>query len=204
MSHAMMLESLDTGGVWSIARGFARNVAAYKAHLAACDMPRRNDLDGRGNLSEEALADFTRFFLETCRDQVSYMEGIMEPGRLRARILLWAEEEIRVNTLPQKAGTILEAVLYRGELPRSELPELLDVDDRQARRIALQRSLTAACSRRKARALPSISPFRLRLHRGGCPDSSLKNPLVRPVKVIDSSIVHTTRANVRYIRLCPG
>jgi len=135
MSHAMMLESLDTGGVWSIARGLARNVAAYKGHLAACDMPRRNDLDGRGNLSEEALADFTRFFLETCVDQVSYMEGIMEPGRLRARILLWAEEEIRVNTLPQKAGTILEAVLYRGELPRSELPELLDVDDRQARRI---------------------------------------------------------------------
>jgi Fic family protein len=135
MSHAMLLESLDTGGVWSVARGFGRNVAAYKGHLAACDMTRRNDLDGRGNLSEEALADFTRFFLETCVDQVSYMEGLMDPSRLRARILLWTQEEIRVNALPQKTGDILEAVLYRGELPRAELPELLDVDDRQARRI---------------------------------------------------------------------
>lgn len=136
MSHAMLLESLDTGGVWSVARGFGRNVTAYKGHLAACDMKRRNDLDGRGNLSEEALADFTRFFIETCVDQVSFMETLMQPDRLRARILLWAEEEIRLNELPQKAGKILEAVLYRGELPRSELPALLSVDDRQARRIA--------------------------------------------------------------------
>ena len=135
MSHAMMLESLDSGGVWSIARGFGRNVAAYKGHLAACDLPRRNDLDGRGNLSEEALAEFTRFFLETCLDQVAFMEGLVEPARLRARILLWAEEEVRVNALPQKAGNILEAILYRGELPRGDLPELLGVDDRQARRV---------------------------------------------------------------------
>jgi Fic family protein len=63
MSHAVLLDALDTGGVWSIARGLARNVAAYKSHLMACDQPRRNDLDGRGNLSEEALAEFTRFFL---------------------------------------------------------------------------------------------------------------------------------------------
>jgi hypothetical protein len=34
----------------------ARNVNEYKRHLAACDLPCRNDLDGRGNLSEENLA----------------------------------------------------------------------------------------------------------------------------------------------------
>lgn len=55
MSHAMLLDALDTGGLWSIARGLARQVRAYKTHLAACDLPRRNDLDGRGALSEEAL-----------------------------------------------------------------------------------------------------------------------------------------------------
>ncbi|EQD78874.1 Filamentation induced by cAMP protein Fic, partial [mine drainage metagenome] len=53
MSHATLLETLYTGAVWSIARGLARNVDTYKSHLAACDLPRRNDLDGRGNLSEE-------------------------------------------------------------------------------------------------------------------------------------------------------
>src|SRR6266849_5559554 len=79
MSHAMLLDTLDTGGIWSVARGFARNVAAYKGHLAECDLQRRNDLDGRGNLSEEALISFTRFFLETCLDQVSFMEEIVRP-----------------------------------------------------------------------------------------------------------------------------
>jgi Fic family protein len=135
MSHAMLLDALDTGGVWSVARGLARSVTAYKRHLAECDLQRRNDLDGRGNLSEEALASFTRFFLETCIDQVSFMESLVQPDRLRARILMWAEEETRVNTLPPKAGHVLEAVLFRGQLPRGELGELLGVTPRHARRI---------------------------------------------------------------------
>ena len=135
MSHAMLLEALNTGGVWSIARGLARNERSYKSHLAECDQPRRNDLDGRGNLSEEGLASFTRFFLETCLDQVKFMEDLVQPERLRNRILLWVEEEIRAGALPQKAGHILEAILYRGELPRSDVPELLGASERHARRV---------------------------------------------------------------------
>jgi Fic family protein len=135
MSHAMLLERLDTGGVWSIARGLARRQADYKAHLAACDLQRRNDLDGRGNLSEEALSEFTQFFLETCLDQVSFMEKLMQPDRLRSRLMLWAEEEMRLGGLPPKAAQILEAVLYRGELPRADVASLLGVTDRQGRRI---------------------------------------------------------------------
>lgn len=135
MSHAMLLDTLDTGSLWSISRGLARNVAAYKGHLANCDLPRRNDLDGRGNLSEESLVAFTRFFLENCLDQVSFMEGLVQPDRLRARISLWAEEEIRLGHLPPKAGNVLEAVLYRGELPRGEVAGVVSTGDRQARRI---------------------------------------------------------------------
>jgi Fic family protein len=137
MSHAMLLDTLDTGGVWSIARGMARNVAVYKSGLAACDLPRRNDLDGRGSLSEEALAEFTHFFLGTCIDQVSFMENLVEPNRLRARILMWAEEEARIGSppnLPPKAGAILEAVLFRGELPRGDAAALLGATPRHARR----------------------------------------------------------------------
>ncbi len=136
MSHAMLLEILETGGVWSVARGLARREAAYKTHLANCDLPRRNDLDGRGHLSEEALAEFSRFFLEVCLDQVAFMEGLMQPDRLRARIVLWAEEETRVGALPARAAALIEAVLYRGELPRGEIAGLLGLGDRQARRIA--------------------------------------------------------------------
>ncbi|HEV7372954.1 Fic family protein [Arenibaculum sp.] len=135
MSYAMLLETLDTGGVWSIARGLARNESRYKKLLMSCDLPRRNDLDGRGTLSEEALAEFPAFFLDTCIDQVDFMEKLVQPDRLRDRILIWAEEEIRAETLPPKSGAVLEAILYRGELPRGDVPHLLGVGDRQARRI---------------------------------------------------------------------
>ena len=134
MSYAMLREALDTGGLWSVARGLARNEAEYKRHLAACDQPRRGDLDGRGNLSEQTLAEFAAFFLETCIDQVSFMESLMQPKALRDRILIWTEEEVRADRLPKNAGTILEAVLYRGELPRGEIPALLNATDRTARR----------------------------------------------------------------------
>jgi Fic family protein len=135
VSHATLLDTLDTGGIWSVARGFARNVVAYKSHLANCDRPRRNDLDGRGNLSEEALADFTRFFLELCVDQVKFMEELVQPDRLRTRIMLWTEEEILLGHLPAKSGSVLEAVLYRGELPRGEAANIVGTGERQARRI---------------------------------------------------------------------
>ena len=135
LSHAMLLDTLHTGAVWSIARGLARNVQAYKGHLAACDQTRRNDLDGRGHLSEENLAEFTKFFLTTCIDQVSFMESLIQPDRLRARILTWAEEEIRLNHLPPKSGDILQAVLYRGDLPRADPPGIVGTGERQARRV---------------------------------------------------------------------
>lgn len=135
MSHAVLLEALDTGGIWSVSRALARSESSYKSHLAACDAPRRNDLDGRGALSEEALAAFTRFFLETCLDQVRFMEELVQPNRLRDRILLWAEEEVRANRLPLRAGQVLEAVLFRGELARGDAAGLLGTSDRQARRV---------------------------------------------------------------------
>ncbi len=135
MSHAIILDALDTGGMWSITRGLARNINEYKAHLSNCDLQRRNDLDGRGNLSEEALVSFTKFFLETCIDQINFMEKLMQPDLLRTRVVLWAKEEIALGQLPAQAIQILEAVLYRGEISRGEMSELLNVTDRHARRL---------------------------------------------------------------------
>lgn len=136
MSHAMTLESLDSGGLWSVARGLARQEQAYKTHLARCDEYRRHDFDGRGHLSEEALANFSRFFLETCLDQVEFMEQLVQPERLRRLILEWVQQQIHTNTLPSQALALLEVFLYRkDEILRKELPGLLDVSERHARRV---------------------------------------------------------------------
>ncbi|MEX2468222.1 MAG: Fic family protein [Pseudohongiellaceae bacterium] len=135
MSHAVLRETLDTGSIWSVSRGLARSVEEYRRRLAECDLPRRNDLDGRGNLSEEALVEFTRYFLTTCIDQVAFMETLAQPERLRERILQWTANETGKGRLLERSVKVMEALLYRGELPRGELPSLLDVSDRQARRV---------------------------------------------------------------------
>lgn len=151
LSYAMLRQSMETGGLWSVARGLARQNDRYKKHLMACDQTRQGVTDGRGARSERAMADFSAFFLESCIDQVRFMEELVQPGRLRERIRLWVEEEIRMEALPQHAGNVLDAILYRGELPRGEVPVIVGKGDRQARRIvsALQEAgvVTSASTR---------------------------------------------------------
>lgn len=156
MSYATLLQTLDTGGIWSIARGLARSEQAYKQHLTACDATRRNDLDGRGHLSEETLAKFTQFFLETCLDQVKFMKELVQPEKLRTRIKRWADEEVATDKLPKQAGAVLEAILYRGELPRGDVPNLLDTSDRTARRV-----VSALVERGVITARTTKSPLRI-------------------------------------------
>ena len=55
-----------------------------------------------------------------------------------------------MGVLPAKAGSILEAVLYRGQLPRGEVAAVLGTSDRHARRVVS--SLT------ERRVLASESP----------------------------------------------
>jgi hypothetical protein len=161
----MLLNALDTGGVWSIARGLARNVDKYKQLLAECDLPKRNDLDGRGSLSEEALVNFTKFFLETCIDQVNFMSELMQPDRLRARVLTWAEEEVRLGSFSKAAILVMEAVLFRGELPRADIAGLIQGSERSGSRLVSQLNafgvLTSSSSRAPLRlALPATMAHR--------------------------------------------
>ncbi len=78
---------------------------------------------------------FPKFFLTICLDQVKFMEELMQPDQLHARILTWVDEEVRLNKLPPKANHILEALLYRGELPRGEAASIVGTGERQARRV---------------------------------------------------------------------
>jgi hypothetical protein len=53
MSHATLLETLDTGAIWSVARGLARNVEDYKQKLANCDLERRTTLTEGGTSAKK-------------------------------------------------------------------------------------------------------------------------------------------------------
>jgi len=114
--------------------------------------------DGGG---EEALAAFTEFFLKTCIDQVSFMESLMQPERMRARILLWAEDEIKLKNLPSRSGRVLEALLYRGELPRGDVASAAGVVERHARRVVsalMARGVLASDSPRAPCAIAACFP----------------------------------------------
>lgn len=132
MSYASLLRTLDTAGLWSIARGLARRQDDYKKHLSDCDVIRQGSRDGRGHLSEASLVDFTKFFLEICIDQVKFMEQLMEPKLVRERFLRWAEEETGLGTIPTKGAQVLDAILFRGSLPRGEVASVINQSERNA------------------------------------------------------------------------
>jgi hypothetical protein len=56
-------------------------------------------------------------------------------NRLRARTTLWAEEEIKAGHLPAKSTAVIEAILYRGEIPRGDMAGIVGAGERQARRV---------------------------------------------------------------------
>ena len=61
------------------------------------------------------------------------MSELMQPRLLRERILKWAEEETSYGKLPPKASRVLDAILFRGSLPKAEVADVLGQSDRSAR-----------------------------------------------------------------------
>ena len=85
------------------------------------------------------------------------MESLVQPDRLRTRILLWAEEELRLDRLPPKSGSILEAVLYRGELPRADAAGIVGTGERQARRVVSALLEQSVLTSESTRAHPRLA-----------------------------------------------
>ncbi len=134
-SYAWLRELGVGSSLWSVARGLARQVGEYKAVLQAADEPRRGDLDGRGNLTEAGLEQFSSFFLKTCVDQVTFMESLFEPSEMLARIEVWTQEEMRAGRLPKGSWALLREAAIAGEFARGQAPSLTGYRDRQARTV---------------------------------------------------------------------
>ena len=126
LSQAQLIRHGVAGhGLWTLARGLARWRQRYFASLAAADQRRRGDLDGRGNLSDAALADFCVFFLETILDQIQFMTGLLGLPALRTRVERYFQfqalhlERYRAE-LMRVTGTLVDA----GEIPRTRVQEI--------------------------------------------------------------------------------
>ncbi len=121
-------------GLWSPSRGLARSVKDYYARLNNADMPRRGDLDGRGNLTTAGLSDWLEYFLDICLDQVNYMGKMLDLDGMKRRI-----EALVIFRATQDKGLRAEAILplfhafAAGPLSRAEFIQLTGLGERTAR-----------------------------------------------------------------------
>ena len=151
VSHAMLRETGVGTSLWSVARGLARSVTDYKRALMAADEPRRNDVDGRGALSEAALTEFCEFFLRVCVDQVEFMARVLEPATLLGRIETWLGDEIRAGTLHPRSPALIREAFQMGSIDRGRVPTITGLGERQARTVLsklIERGVLSSASHR--------------------------------------------------------
>ncbi len=151
VSHAMLRETGVGTSLWSVSRGLARSVTDYKRALMAADEPRRNDVDGRGALSEVALTEFCEFFLRVCVDQVEFMASVLEPATLLGRIEAWLGDEIRAGTLHPRSSALIREAFQMGSIDRGRVPTITGLGERQARSVLsklIERGVLSSASHR--------------------------------------------------------
>jgi Fic family protein len=127
------------GGQWSMSRGLWRARERYRQLLAAADMRERNELDGRDLLSPRALLEFTRFFLESCRDELAGMRRLLRVETLMESIAryvgLRAAGMAPGGTLHAEAASLLRDVAVRGEVARGEAGRITGMAASEARKV---------------------------------------------------------------------
>ncbi len=132
---AMIAAGLDDEGLWTLSRGLARRKSDYYACLQSADRTRAGDLDGRGNLSDKALAEFCRFFLQQIVDQIEFMIGLISPFHLIDRI----ESYIQLTRIDLEKNLrshlrrLLKALCLEGEIARGAVPAILGLKSTSAR-----------------------------------------------------------------------
>jgi Fic family protein len=134
-SHAF-LRNLGIGNsLWSVSRGLARRATDYKRLLMDADALRKGDLDGRGSLSERALVDFCKFFLEISIDQIDFMAKLLNLNSLLERVSDHINLEIQKDHLPKGSYALLKEALITGSFERGQAAELTGYKERQARTV---------------------------------------------------------------------
>ncbi len=134
-THTWLTAQGYTGGLWSPLRGFARSTERYYALLADADSLRRGDLDGRGNLSEQALIAWADYVLDTCLDQVRFMAGLLDFEAIKTRIeaCLVFEATVLKQGVRQEALRALHYLFLSGEeIARGDFKAMLGMSDRGA------------------------------------------------------------------------
>jgi Fic family protein len=121
-SQAALLQHGAGSGLWSVARGFALDVQAYRDRLADAD-----------DLADAGLVTFARYFLQTCLEQIGSMGQMLDLATLRDRVLAYlvflgeTGERIALEAEPA-----LHQVFLAGRMPRDEFKRTTGLPARAA------------------------------------------------------------------------
>jgi len=126
-------EGLDAKGLWSISRGLAVYKEQYYAQLNNADLPRLNDYDGHGNLSNRYLTDFCVFFLKTAIDQVQFMSSLFEIDTMLDRIEKFCDLMAARKEMPTESKFLLKDVFLKGKVTRGEVMQIINRSEATAR-----------------------------------------------------------------------
>lgn len=124
-----------TKGLWSPLRGFARTETQYKALLQAADEHRKNDYDGRGNLTQSGLIDWISYALTVCIDQASFMREMLDIGDMKGRIeatLIFEESSIRAGVRREALLPLHYLFSAPIQLTRAEFKSMTGLGERTA------------------------------------------------------------------------
>jgi Fic family protein len=132
MTHLQLFKLGLASPLWSLSRGLARSSKSYYRKLAVADQPRRGDLDGRGQLTQQGLFEFVEFMLDVCHDQIDYTKQAMDIRKLREKIEHVMRHDYRVLSAGVKTETAraLHILLTHGTVTRADFKAFTGLGDR--------------------------------------------------------------------------
>lgn len=137
----LALCGINSSNLWSLSRGFSRAKQWYMTNLRSADSPSRD----RRSFDQDFFADYCHFFLETCLDQIAFMDDILGLQRIDARIDAYIRDRDKKrgarHPIDPRAGKLLKALFLQGTIARGAARSVMGMEnqtDRHARRIVSQ------------------------------------------------------------------
>jgi Fic family protein len=134
---ALIAAGVDSGGLWTLSRGLAREQQTYYRNLQDADQRRMNDYHGRGNLSDKALSAFCEFFLRQVLDQIEFVISLIEPETLVTRIsryFLFERTDLEPK-LRDHMSRLVGTLCIRNEIGRGEAEGILGLKGTATRKV---------------------------------------------------------------------
>lgn len=134
----LVLESMlkeaapNSHGLWSISRGLAKSKDDYFGALENAGMIRQGaPYDGAGSLSERGLVRFVNYMRETANKEVDFMLKLMDLSKLESRLSKFVD--FSDKEIPKEMKMLIPHLLVKGEIKKSDLPEIWHVSERKSR-----------------------------------------------------------------------